>query len=325
MSRTGDGHAASPSADETGSISKEAGWRVGTRIGIPGADPFRIAIGDRFVWILQRSARGCSRGSPCSFSRIDPQTNRVVGEPTQLGDAWGLTVGAGSVWVTQFNGQLVRIDERTGQVQARIRAPSGRFGVAIAFGAGSIWTNSYDGPNSPATLVKIDPATNRVTDQVDAETVDARTQSLAFGSGAVWLVDHDHGLVKVEPATLRILAREQLGFGTIGVVATQDAVFLADPLGQRLHVADTRTAHLLRSRSLDVAPIDPALGGGSIWTIDEKAWGGSTGDDRIFRLDPDTLRIVQAVPVGATPASVTFGQGSAWVALRSGEVVRLDD
>jgi DNA-binding beta-propeller fold protein YncE len=231
-------------------------WGIGARIQIPGTPPFGIAIGDRYVWVLQRDAQGgCSRTTPCSLSRIDPQTNRVVGMSIRLGDAWGLTVGAGSVWITQFDGRLIRIDERTGRIQARIRPRSGDFGIAIAFGGGSIWTSSYPRQNRRASLVRIHPQTNTVADKVDPRAVDARTQSIAFGNGAVWLFDHDHFLVKVDPKTMRVVARQQLKFGAFGVIPTMSRVFLADPQGQRLAVADPETARVLRGTALDIAPI----------------------------------------------------------------------
>jgi hypothetical protein len=315
---------ASPSEAEANTSAQGDEWKIGARIQVPRTAPFQIAIGYRYVWVLQRDAEGgCSRSTPCSLSRIDPRTNRVVGTPTRVGDAWGLTVGAGSVWITQFDGRLLRVDEGTGHVQARIRPPSGSFGIAIAFGGDSVWTSHYPSQDRRASLVRIDPATNRVSGSVDARIVDARTQSMAFGNGALWLVDHDHFLVKVNPTTLQVLSRQELTFGAVGVIATQSGVFLADPQGGQIVAAGPETGHVLRATTLEIAPIFPALGAGSLWAMDESAWGGSVEDDRVFRIDPETLRISQTLHVGANAVSLAFGHSSAWVALRSGAVVRL--
>jgi len=89
------------------------------RIGLP-VPPFSVATGEGWVWALTRQPR------PAVW-RIDPRSNRVVGEPTPLPvDPWSIGVGAGSVWVTPngADGRLIRINPRTGQISARISAPS---------------------------------------------------------------------------------------------------------------------------------------------------------------------------------------------------------
>jgi hypothetical protein len=107
-------------------------------IHIPVPQPFRLAAGGGSVWVLSRGPRPCSPAQPCTVSRFDPGINRLVGTPTRLpADEWDLAVGANSVWATQLNGRLIRIDARTGRIRARISARPIYLGSVVTVGGGS--------------------------------------------------------------------------------------------------------------------------------------------------------------------------------------------
>jgi DNA-binding beta-propeller fold protein YncE len=298
--------------------------RISARISVRG-HPFRIAAGRKYVWVLDRGSTGCRR-QRCTVFRIDPETNRVVGKRTPLpADAWDLTVGAGSVWVTQFDGRLVRVNARTGRITARIDARPLYFGSAIAFGDGFVFTGNDDERNRRgATVAKIDPAGNRVVGKV-AVARPSSPQSIGFGLGAVWVADHAGWLVKVDPKTFKVVARQRLRFGPHGVVATDGAVYVADAHANRLLEADPATARIRQVATIPPGPISPVAGAGSIWSSSASAWGGADGmrDDRVLRIDPTSLEIVQVLHVGGSVPSVGFGFGSVWVPDQTGHVVRV--
>jgi len=52
-----------------------------------------------------------------------------------------------------------------------------------------------------------------------------------------------------------------------------------------------------------------AVGGGSVWAL-----GASNDSDAVLRIDPETNRVVERIPLGSPPTSLAFGQGSVWVA-----------
>lgn len=292
---------------------------VGVRIRVPG-QPFRVATGEGFVWVLSRAPRPCTDAEPCTVSRIDPATNRLVGDPTILpADGWDLAAGAGSVWATQFDGSLIRIDARTGRITARITARPIYFGSVVTVGGGFVWTGNDDERNEGGSVSKIDPATNRV---VGTLTGLRSPQSIAFGQGAVWVADHAGWLVKIDPATLEVVARQRLDFGAHGVVVTDDAVYVADAHGRRLLEADPDTVRVRRIVESPVGPIHPAAGAGSLWSSSAAVWGDDVSDDRVLRIDPRTLRIAQTVHLGGQVPAIAFGYGSVWAALRNGAVVR---
>lgn len=299
--------------------------RISARIDVPG-HPFRIAAGKRFVWVLSRGPKGaCSPSRPCTVFRIDPDSNRLAGKPTRLqGDAWDLTVGAGSVWVTQFDGRVVRIDASTGRITARIDARPIYFGSVIAYGDGFVWTGNDDGRyRRGSTVAKLDPADNEVVGKPIAIAGPEGPQSIAFGGGALWIADHSGWLVKVDPIPFEVVARQRLKFGPHGVVATHDAVYVADAHAHRLLEADPGTAKIRRIVKLSPGSIFPAFGTGSIWSSSAAQWTVPRRDDRVLRIDPATLRIAETLHVGGNVPSVGFGFGSAWAADQTGRVVRI--
>jgi outer membrane protein assembly factor BamB len=300
--------------------------RISARIDVPG-HPFRIAAGRRYIWVLSRGPQGACTRRPCTVFRIDPETNRVVGKPTPFpGDGWDLAVGAGSVWVTQFDGRLLRIDARTGRIRARIAARPIYFGSTVAFGGGFVWTGNDDRRyKRGSTVAKLDPTDNHVVGKPLVIAGPEGPQSIVFGGGDLWVADHSGWLVKVNPKTMTVAARQRLAFGPHGVAAGDRAVYVADAHADRLLEADPKTAKIRRVSTLSPGAIFPVLGAGSIWSSSAAGWSGPTGsgDDRVLRIDPETLRIAELLHVGGNVPSVGFGFGSAWAPDQRGHVVRI--
>jgi hypothetical protein len=90
-----------------------------------------------------------------------------------------------AVWVTAGS-EVIRIDPKTGQRNGGVRVPGGPcLGGTYAFGAMFMPTCYTD-----ECLVRIDPETQRVTDQIRLPTPDLYNQesSMAAGEGAVWMI-----------------------------------------------------------------------------------------------------------------------------------------
>ena len=87
---------------------------------------------------------------------------------------------------------------------------------------------------------------------------------------------------KLDPKTLKVMARRRLDFGPHGAVATPHAVHVADAHGGRLLEADPATARVRRIAELSPGLITPAVGAGWIWSSSAAAWGGTTQDDRVL-------------------------------------------
>ena len=308
-----------PSSTSTSATPPTSQGAIVARFRLP-VPPISVATGEGWVWAL-------TRRPVAAVWRIDPRSNRVVGTPTRLPvDPWNIAVGAGSVWVTPngADGRLLRINPRTGRISARVSAHPIYFGSVLAFGAGFVWTGNDDERfQGGSTVSKVNPRTNHV---VGRPLVLGSPQSITFGHGALWVADHAGWLVKIDPRTFKVVARQRLDFGPHGVVVTDDAVYVADAHGSRLLEADPTTAAIRRIQPLPIGPIYPAVGAGSIWSSSAAVWKDETTqatlDDRVVRIDPKTLAIVETFHLGGNVSAVAFGFGSLWATL-AGQVVRI--
>src|SRR5262245_27954961 len=105
----------------------------------------------------------------------------AAAEPSKvtIGPRVGLLgAAAGSIWAPDQTNRLVRIDARSGRVQARLATGDRPFHALSA--VGSIWvTNLYS-----STVARVDPASNRVIARIP---VGARPYGLASGAGGIWV------------------------------------------------------------------------------------------------------------------------------------------
>lgn len=116
-----------------------------TMIDVPAACG-ELAVTDDDAYI---AGGGTDCGPPGTF-RIDPHTNQVDDAPIYDNWSQGVAVGFGSIWVSDWDRQLlVRIDPATRQVTGRQVVP-GLGELAVAFG--SLWTITGTGD-----LIRFDP------------------------------------------------------------------------------------------------------------------------------------------------------------------------
>ena len=181
--------------------------------------PATITVAYGRVWVTDNPPSGAAG---VAF-RIDPQSNRVSGPPIRVGfdpgqlvpDAGALwvgsgkyngsmsrinpatgvvtrilrniervdTVGAGSLWVMSTYEGIQRVDPATGQVTATIRLPNA---ARTIFWAGSAWALT----NSPNTLVRIDPTSNRI---VGKPAPLGPSPYIAAGPSGLWVADFTTG------------------------------------------------------------------------------------------------------------------------------------
>ena len=136
-------------------------------------DPFLLAAGEGAVWVLEGSLHRQS------VFRVDPTTNRVVGQLRLHFDPGGIAVGGGSVWVTNPRGNsVVRIDPRSLRIVKRI--PVGRDPVAVVVGEGSVWVANYE----DGTVSRIDPRNGSIVKTIPVGRYPA---TLAAGERGVWV------------------------------------------------------------------------------------------------------------------------------------------
>jgi hypothetical protein len=288
-----------------------------------------------------------------------------VPEPISVlepGSGLGAVSGAGGdAWVNdRWAQQLLRIDARERRVVARVPV-DGR--VSLTAGAGALWALQAGGGYSRSLhgpLLRIDPATNRVTARIRLRTpADERVVGfgVAAGRDVVW-VWGPRDLLRVDPRTNRVTQAvaigesrgELTGFELAGdtpVATTADGHLLRfDRAGRATAttiplegpaVRHARGDRLLVASRGDVASVDARTGrvawrtrlGFRVGTVLERGgvvWvqGANTHDagDDLWVLDGDTGAVKRNILL---PAFGTFGMadvgGALWITSAGGRVV----
>ncbi len=189
------------------------------------AGPTRIA---RFTlagkltrtWTIPGGGRMAADSSGCWIStnqwliHIDRggDVRRVV--RAQLGD---LTTGAGSVWLPQPTGMIIRVNEKDGRIHALPTGPLrlGGFQHDLAAGAGALWALTVHS-RSQTTLNRFDPASGRRTGRTQLPGIG---DAIAATPAAIWVATviappsrsaSGYELLRLNPTTLRRSLRVQI-------------------------------------------------------------------------------------------------------------------
>jgi streptogramin lyase len=176
--------AAVQGADEVRRIEAATG-KLLDRYRLP--EPTALAVDGRIVWVATADGR---------LHSIDVDTGAVrVRATTEL--VTRIQVGQGGLWLMTFDGEVLRLDRRTGRVVAQV---PGSFQAAdLAVGAEGVWV--YD--QHQGAVLRIDSRTNRVVRTVPAISrplVELYSRVLALGAGAVWVVDKaGETVIRVDP------------------------------------------------------------------------------------------------------------------------------
>jgi YVTN family beta-propeller protein len=137
-----------------------------------GRTPLFTTFGDGAVWVANYDDD--------TVSVIRPGSSKA--ETINVGDGpLGIATGFNSVWVIcYFDNQLVRIDSRTGRIQARIQI--GNAPLSVSTGAGAVWVTSRE----KDTVQRVNPHTNKVTATIPFPK-HLSPQGISTGRGGVWV------------------------------------------------------------------------------------------------------------------------------------------
>jgi len=203
-----------------------------------GRSACSLTVGARAVWVVRYRAD--------EVVRLDPKTWKV--QRVRVGHVpLDVLVAAGSVWVTgDADGSLTQIDPGTLRVGATLRLPARAQG--LSYRAGSVWVGSGGegtavfrvdpatlevarvpvGARSPGwfvagtkdiwvvtqedTVVRIDPATNRVVTTLPVPGVPV--EGATDVRGIVWIpCKQSNTITRIDPATNRVLGALPAGPG----------------------------------------------------------------------------------------------------------------
>ena len=212
---------------------------VRTRIPLPFGQPGGMTILGSTAWISDWSAS--------QVAVVDLAAGRVTrtlqagGQPNE---PVSMTSGAGSLWVLDFSGPLLRIDPASGAITKRFPVPG--LGADVAYGDGFIWviTDEPAADGGQEYLYKIDPSRDLI---VKAAPIPGAGPACAASPGprGIWIgcagVDYIT-LINQDSLKPTQSLRVRSGGYTPQIVPGRNAVWVLTPSG--LAQADPSTGRI---------------------------------------------------------------------------------
>ena len=225
---------------------------VRARIPLPFGQPGGITMLGSTAWISDWSASKIA-GVDLAARRV----TRTVRVGDQQDEPISMTSGAGSLWVLDFSGPLLRIDPASGAVTKRFQIRG--LGADVAYGDGFIWmiTDEPTADGDQEYLYKIDPSRDVI---VKAAPIPGAGQDCAASPGprGIWIacaaVDRITLINQDSLKPTQSLPVDSGGY-TPQIVPSRNAVWVLTPSG--LARADPATARI--TAIIDVGYVPSAM------------------------------------------------------------------
>lgn len=251
-----------------------------------GRTPSTIAVGEGAVWVLNADDR--------TISKIDPETREVVATVGTGGITTDLAVGEGAVWVGN--------------------------GAESAGEFGNVYTASvsrFDPDTATGETVDLPRLRNPDGNNAGQSRVLGVSQ-LAVGAGAVWAINPDLTVSRLDPDTGARVATVDAEAGG-AIAAGEEGVWAIAEDGPNLLEIDPRTNRVVQRIELETSALTGlAVGGGSVWATDVE-------EGVLWRIEPGPDPITRTIEVGFGVTAVAYGAGAVWVTnFVRDEIVRVD-
>jgi DNA-binding SARP family transcriptional activator/ABC-type branched-subunit amino acid transport system substrate-binding protein/DNA-binding beta-propeller fold protein YncE len=270
-----------------------------------GTAPSNIAVGEGAIWVLDADDR--------TVSRIDPQ-ERAVRTFSAGSTPTDLAAGAGAVWIGNgggdghgsFPASVLRVDPESGVVDEKIVLPGSDVqGYFQGLGLARQFIAVTD---DAVWVVNPDQTVSRIdplSNRIVARVRDVRAWGIAAGEGGVWVIDED-GVAEIDPETSEIAWKTDVAAeGMTALAVGGGAVWAADPFHGSVWRIDPGPDSVQRTIPLELGVNWVAFGEGAVWATNEV-------DGTVHRIDPGTNR-AQVVSRLAAPGGVAVGERGVWV------------
>jgi class 3 adenylate cyclase len=259
--------------------------------------------------------------TPVSLLRLDGNTGRVVAvskiAPAGRGLDANLRIYDGVLWqlVSQQPPTLVIRDLRSATVKQKLVLP--RDTVWADYGFGSLWVlrgppAGKGRPSTRAVVERINPLSGRLlkTTSFPGTVGTDAGGTIAAGNGAVWVLEADGTLVRIDPVSGSVDGRYRTG-------AVETTILI--PLAGNLWICECSINRVMRfdvrthtSRTFRIAQHAFLVGvdsshGKTLWLLDPN---GKT----LTPMDPATGRTGASIGLGGEPAQAVVAFGSVWAA-----------
>jgi branched-chain amino acid transport system substrate-binding protein len=253
-----------------------------------GRTPSTIAVGEGAVWVLNADDR--------TISKIDLETREVVNTFGTGGITTDLAVGEGAVWVG--NGA-----ETPGPLPLVYTASVSRLDPDTTT---ERWTEPLP------RFVENPAAVSSGEDHV------LGVSQLAVGAGAVWAINPDRTVSRLDPDTGERIEIIPMEAGS-AIAAGEEGVWALAAEAPHVVQIDPRTNDVGQTIELASSGLTGlAVGAGSVWATD-------LGEGLLWRIEPGPDPIARSIDVGFGVTAVAYGGGAVWVTNFVGdELVRVD-
>lgn len=276
----GDGYVWVGAADEGTLLRIDPDTHAIRPVGL-GAAPTEITTADGFVWVLTKEQTVFQiRSDSMRLVRriVLPKVARVgrfAGRPFSgpFPGCRGLTAGAGAAWISCYLPLLLRIDERTGDIEQHALG----CGFGVSFDGRALWCaagliSPDPRPRPLWQLSRIDPATRRVTQTIPPPRVGAEIGAgrVTAGPHRILLTDRENSaLVQIDPGLGRAREIVPLQHPPIDSSLLDDDVWTANADGTLSRV-DSTAGRVVRTVPLGkypraAYPVQIAGGGDRVW------------------------------------------------------------
>jgi DNA-binding SARP family transcriptional activator/ABC-type branched-subunit amino acid transport system substrate-binding protein/streptogramin lyase len=276
-----------------------------------GTAPSAVAVGGGSVWAVDADDR--------TVSQIDAETRTLVRTFSTSGTPTDVAVGAGSVWIGNAPSagnllptSITRLDAETGLVVDTIdlgAPPAGHLWSLIA----GLSRQHIAAAEDAVWVINPDLTVSRIdprTNRIVARIEDVRAENITVGEGEIWITEGTD-LAEIDPSVNAIARRVRLGEGgsLAGIAIGGGAVWVADPEPGNLWRVETGPSPAKRSIPLETWGAGVAFGEGAVWVTNEIA-------DAVYRIDPRTGASRRIGGVTA-PRAVDAGEGGVWLTAAS--------
>ena len=275
-----------------------------------GSAPATVTVGEGSIWILD--------GDDKTVTQIDPATRRVERVFGTTSTPTDIAAGAGGVWIgnapreglTEFPASVTRIDPETGVAVATIDLPPSPGGHAYNVVAG-FSRQKLAASRDAVWVVNPDQSVSRIDPRTNrrAARIEARAEIVAVGEGDVWLAEGG-SIAQVDTTTNTVSRRISVAEEGVAALAVgAGSVWVADPLDGSVWRVDSAPPHAVRRIPLERWVNGLAFGAGAVWATNEIA-------DEVYRIDPrkNEARVVART---ASPRGLGAGEGAVSVAAAS--------
>jgi len=181
----------------------------------------------------------------------------------------------------------------------------------------SLWVHE------PRSLVSVDLATSAVTGQVNTGSMEYGYA--ATGGGSVWQTDYENNAVlRIDPASGKVLAKIPVGLQPLGVVVTKGGVWVANEHSGSVTRIDPATNKVVATVSIN----SPDSAGPQVMAAgpDGSVWVGVPNMGSVVRIDAATNKVGLVVPWDGPVAS---DGAEVWIAVVAGidglaQAIRID-